>query len=340
MKRKLSKIPYSSVSQWAEKIRAGDRGAIARAITYIESKNPLHSQLARELLQNLQLDGRPVHRIGIGGPPGAGKSTLIDALGLKAVESGKKLAVLALDPSSAVGKGSILGDKTRMNSLSTHPQAFIRPSPSWGGGGVHPKLRELFAIFEAAQFDWILVETVGIGQSETAIASLVDTVVLVVLPNSGDELQGIKRGILEVTHIIAVNKADGPFLKEAQRTKRQLESALSYSMFQPGAADWTVPVTLVSAKEQTGISELFGEIERHWSFLHRTGLFRQMRRKQRKEWFRESLKESFFSILERSSHYRKKLENLELEIEEGKISPVSAAELFVSSIIKTPKSEE
>lgn len=237
-----------SVDEYVEGILAGDRPILARAITLIESLHPAHEQLGQEVLTRVLPHTGRAHRLGISGVPGAGKSTFIESFGSYLTGRGKKVAVLAIDPSSARTGGSILGDKTRMQRLSADPHAFIRPSPSAGSlGGVARRTREASLLCEAAGFDVILIETVGVGQSEITVADMVDFFLVLMIPGAGDELQGIKKGILEIADLIAVNKADGEGLQPARRAARQYEAALE--TVRPGTPGWKTPVLTCSGLE-------------------------------------------------------------------------------------------
>lgn len=252
-----------------DKLRAGDRRALARAITLVESTRDDDRALAEELLDAaLPFTGKTL-RVGITGTPGVGKSTFIEALGTRLCEQGESVAVLAVDPSSAVSGGSILGDKTRMDGLARHPRAFVRPQPSSGAlGGTAPHTRDALLLCEAAGFSVVIVETVGVGQSEAAVAELTDTFVLLVAPGGGDELQGVKRGVLELVDVLVVNKADGPLVDEAARTRDDYERGSR--MFIRSLAGWRVPVLLASAREGTGILEVWQAVKAHREALEST----------------------------------------------------------------------
>src|SRR4051795_353991 len=238
----------SPVSELAAAIRGGDRAALPRAITLVESTRPDHREQAQQLLLELMPEAGTAMHVGITGVPGVGKSTAIEALGMSLIEQGHRVAVLAVDPSSTRTGGSILGDKTRMARLAVHPDAYIRPSPTSGTlGGVAKATRETVVLLEAAGYDVVLVETVGVGQSETAVANMVDTFVLLTLARTGDQLQGIKKGVLELADAIAVNKADGPHERDARSAARELAGALR--LMHGKDAFWTPPVLSCSARE-------------------------------------------------------------------------------------------
>lgn len=270
-----------------EKIVSGDRRALARAITLVESKNPVHQEKAFALLDALlPYTGKAV-RVGISGTPGVGKSTLIESLGVWLIAQGKKVAVLTVDPSSMISFGSILGDKTRMPKLSTDDRAFIRPSPSLGAlGGVTTSTREAMLICEAAGFDVIMVETVGVGQAEFSVAAMVDTFVLLMQPGSGDELQAVKKGILELVDIAVINKADGVFKKLADQSSR--EYLRSMASLKGKNQTWRVPVLKTSAILNQGIEELWKAIERHRALLIQEDILEKKRQVQIELWFLES----------------------------------------------------
>ncbi|MBY0398895.1 methylmalonyl Co-A mutase-associated GTPase MeaB [Myxococcota bacterium] len=264
-------------------IRAGDRRAIARTITRIESTLDADRDLGQAILDALVSESGRAIRVGITGPPGVGKSTFVEALGLLLVEQGKRVAVLAVDPTSPVTGGSILGDKTRMERLSLRPEAFIRPSPSGGSlGGVAHRTREVMLLCEAAGFDVVLIETVGIGQSEVAVASMVDFFLVLLLPAGGDELQGIKKGVIELADALVVNKADGAMAMQADRTRQDYAGALS--MLRRGADGWQPRALCASALESRGIVEVWQGILEHRALMEGSGRLEARRRDQARAW--------------------------------------------------------
>lgn len=280
------------LNRLAEGVRAGKRASLGRAITLVESLLPDHRRQAQELLSRLQ-DPKRSPRIGFTGPPGAGKSSLIEALGTRLLEQDEtsRLAVLAVDPSSQISGGSLLGDKTRMEELARHPRAYIRPSPNGRTlGGVALRTLDAIRVCEAAGFDYVFVETVGVGQAETVVSELVDTVVLVALPGAGDDLQGIKRGIMENADVIAVNKADGERKKLAARALAHFHAALK--LLPSRTPGWPPPVLMVSALEQTGLDELAQALTRHFEFLMESG--RDWRSQQAGFWFEKAVEETIF----------------------------------------------
>src|SRR5690242_17052177 len=306
-------------------IRAGERAMLARAITLIESKRADHQKTARALVQNLlPLTGRAV-RVGITGAPGVGKSTTIDALGSDLTGRGHRVAVLAVDPSSARTGGSILADKTRMARLAADDNAFIRPSPSAGTlGGVAAKTRETMLACEAAGFDAILVETVGIGQSETAVADMTDFFLALMLPGAGDELQGIKKGLVELADMIAVNKADGDNVKRATTAAAEYRAALH--ILNPKSANWSPPVITYSALTGTGIAELWGQVTAHRERMEKTGEHAALRREQQVKWMWSMLNERVFARLRSDSNVRARLPAIEAAVAEGRLSAMLAVE--------------
>ena len=271
--------PALDVDALGAAVRTGDRRALARAITLVESARPADRAPARALVQALLPHTGRAMRVGISGTPGVGKSTLIDALGAELLARGKRVAVLAVDPSSPTSGGSILGDKTRMDALAASPQAYVRPSPSRGTlGGTAPHTREAMLVCEAAGFDVVLIETVGVGQSEAAVRDLVDTFVLLVAPGGGDELQGVKRGVLELCDIIVVNKADGVLEAQARETQRDYEQGSR--LFLRDANGWWVPVLLVSAAARRGLDTLWDAVERHRASAQASDAFERRRGEQ------------------------------------------------------------
>jgi LAO/AO transport system kinase len=319
------------VPSLAERLRAGDRAALARAITLVESRKPEHQQQARELVQLvLPYTGRAM-RVGITGVPGVGKSTTIDTLGANLVAAGHKVAVLAVDPSSSRSGGSILGDKTRMARLAVERNAFIRPSPSSGTlGGVAAKTRETMLLCEAAGFDVILVETVGVGQSETTVAEMTDFFLVLMLPGAGDELQGIKKGVLEIADMIAVNKSEGENRARAVRAAGEYRAALHIMM--PASQNWSPPVVLVSGLDNVGLDEMWAQVVEHRRRLEATGEFATKRRNQQVKWMWTMLEELLFSRLRSDAHVRALLPDLERRVAEGSLSPTLAVENIAAAL--------
>lgn len=276
--------------EFVEGILKGDITVLSRAVTLVESQVPEHQAIAQEVIEKCLPHAGNSRRIGITGVPGAGKSTSIDVFGLHVLRDGRKLAVLAIDPSSERTKGSILGDKTRMEKLSIHPNAFIRPSPSAGSlGGVARKTRETIVLCEAAGYNNIFVETVGVGQSETAVHSMVDFFLLIQLAGTGDELQGIKRGIMEMADGIVINKADGDNIDRAMLAKAQFQSALH--LFPPTTSGWMPEVLTYSGYYELGIKEVWEMIDRYFAYVKGNGFFEQRRMAQEKYWMYETIDE-------------------------------------------------
>ena len=309
----------------AKKIRAGDRAALARAITLVESKKPDHRAEAQELLRVLMpLTGKAT-RVGITGAPGVGKSTTIDALGTFLTEQGRRVAVLAVDPSSVRTGGSILGDKTRMQKLAAEERAFVRPSPAAGTlGGVAARTRETMLLCEAAGYDVVLVETVGIGQSEITVAGMTDTFLALMLPGAGDELQGIKKGLLELVDVVAVNKADGDNLPRARAAAASLKAALH--ILASGAGVEAPPVLTYSALNGAGIKELWQAVETHRARLVKTGELDAKRREQQVRWMWSLIEARIQERLRGDPKLKTKLPALESAVKEGKLPPALAAE--------------
>jgi LAO/AO transport system kinase len=309
-------------------VRAGDRASVARAITLVESARPDHQPPAQQLLADLLPFTGGAHRVGITGVPGAGKSTFIDTLGSNLIAAGHRVAVLAVDPSSARTGGSILGDKTRMTRLAAEEAAFVRPSPSVGAlGGVTGATREAVLIMEAAGYDIVLVETVGVGQSEYAVADMVDTFVLLALARTGDELQGIKRGILELADVVAVNKADGPDQVIAERAARELAAALRLLR---GAGDQPA-VLACSALTNTGLGDVWRAISAHHAHLAGSGELGDKRRRQLVGWTRALVRARLLARLDDPS-VRAVVERYEADVLDGMASPEQAASAIIAAV--------
>ena len=318
------------VDRYAQGVREGSRAVIARAITLVESTRPDHRALAQRLLLELLPDSGKAVRIGISGVPGVGKSTFIDAFGTMLTAQGHKIAVLAVDPSSTRTGGSILGDKTRMERLAVDPAAFIRPSPTSGTlGGVARATRESIVVMEAAGYDVVLVETVGVGQSETAVANMVDTFLLLTLARTGDQLQGIKKGVLELADIIAVNKADGPHEPEARKAARELAGALR--LIKGPNAPWTPPVLTCSAREATGIQDLWQRVEAHRHLLETTGTLEARRRDQQVDWTWALVQDRLLSQLHENPNVRAIVPALEQQVRKGTLTATLAAEQILTT---------
>jgi LAO/AO transport system kinase len=309
----------------ARGVRAGVRGVIARAITLIESRRADHQKAARRLVQDLLPETGKAVRVGITGVPGVGKSTTIDALGSFLTDKGHKVAVLAVDPSSARSGGSILADKTRMARLGSDPNAFVRPSPSSGTlGGVAAKTRESMLICEAAGYDVVLVETVGTGQSETIVADMTDFFLVLMLPGAGDELQGLKKGVIEIADMIAINKADGDNVKRANLAAAEYRGALH--ILTPRSEHWHPPVLTYSALTGTGMETLWQKILDHRTAMNASGEFAARRREQQVKWMWSMLEQRMMARLRADPTIRAKVKKIEAEVAEGRITPAVAAE--------------
>jgi LAO/AO transport system kinase len=319
------------IAKLARAIADGDRATLARAITLIESKRTDHRRTAHNLVQELLPRTGQAVRVGITGAPGAGKSTTIDALGTYLTGKGHKVAVLAVDPSSTRTGGSILGDKTRMARLSTDPMAFVRPSPSSGTlGGVAAKTRETMLLCEAAGYDVILVETVGIGQSETAVADMTDFFMVLMLPGAGDELQGIKKGIVELADMIAVNKADGDNIKRARAAAGEYRAALH--ILTPRSTNWSPPVITYSALTGQGIDELWGKVIVYRETMTASGELAARRREQQVKWMWDMLEERLFAKLRGDPAIKGKLKQIESGVADGRVAPTLAVEQIAALI--------
>jgi LAO/AO transport system kinase len=306
-------------------IRTGDRAVLARAITLIESKRPDHQNAARALVQELLPETGKAIRVGITGMPGVGKSTTIDALGTFLTGGGHKVAVLTIDPSSRRTGGSILGDKTRMARLVNDPKAFIRPSPSAGTlGGVAARTRETMLLCEAAGYDVMLIETVGIGQSEITVADMTDFFLVLMLAGAGDELQGIKKGVLELADMLAVNKADGENIKRAKAAAAEYRAA--FHILRPRSPTWSPPVRTYSALTGDGIPELWEQVEAHRERLTASGEHAERRREQQVRWMWTMLDDRLTSRLRSDATLRSRLRTLEASVAEGTLSPALAVE--------------
>ena len=306
---------------YVDGVRGGDRAILARAITLIESEQPAHAELAQEVLGALLPETGGAYRVGISGVPGAGKSTFIDALGTMLTSRGHRVAVLAVDPTSSISGGSILGDKTRMSTLSNDPKAFIRPSPTSGTlGGVARKTRETILLCEAADFDVVLVETVGVGQSETIVAGMVDFFLVLLIAGAGDELQGIKRGILEVADMLAINKADGDNLPRATRAQASYQGALR--LMRAGSVP---PVVTCSALEKTGLRELWALVVESRGDLEASGEFQQKRQAQQVQWMWDMVEDGLRRALHGDPDLSALIRKLEGAVGDGHATPSAAA---------------
>jgi LAO/AO transport system kinase len=310
-----------------------DRALLGRALTLVESNLPGDRRRAQELLTALLPATGGAHRIGISGVPGVGKSTFIESLGCRLVERGRRVAVLAVDPSSSLSKGSILGDKTRMEKLAASDDAFIRPSPTGGSlGGVARKTRESMLVCEAAGHDVVIVETVGVGQSETAVADMVDCFVLLMLTGAGDELQGIKRGILELADVVAVNKADGSNAAAAAHVRSELERALEL-VRPPGDDGWQPRVVTTSGQSGSGLDELWAIIEEHRTELSASGELERRRRRQLLSWLWSLVDEGLRLAVREHPRVAASLPGLEADVLEGRTTPTVAAERVLEAFV-------
>ena len=313
------------IADYVEGVKAGDRSILARAITLVESTKAEHRALAQTVLQDLLPATGQAIRLGITGVPGVGKSTTIDQLGINLIEAGKKVAVLAVDPTSKRTGGSILGDKTRMTRLAQSANAFIRPSPTSGTlGGVARKTRETMALAEAAGFDVIIVETVGVGQSETTVADMVDFFLVLLLAGGGDDLQGIKKGIIEIADMIAINKADGDNVARAEAAAAEYRAALS--ILTPQSATWRPPVVTISGRTNLGLDTLWAQIEEHRQKTTATGEFAERRRTQALSWMHDMLEDRLMEALRSNPRVAEALPGLEDDVRHGRLLPTLAVE--------------
>lgn len=325
-----------SVEELTDGILKGDVTLLARAITLVESTNPEHLQKSYKIIENCLPYASGSIRIGITGVPGVGKSTFIERFGTVKTSQGTKVAVLAVDPTSSLSKGSILGDKTRMPELANDPMAFIRPSPSGDSlGGVARKTRESIILCEAAGYEIILIETVGVGQSETAVHSMADFFLLLKLAGAGDELQGIKRGIMEMADAIVINKAEGANLKRAQIAKSDFERALH--LYPPKENGWTPKVLTCSAMENQGIKEIWDIIDEYLELSRSNEGFKNKRKEQNKYWFMQTVENLVTQQFYGDKRIQKQLESLTEQVESSKISPFRAAEELLKNYGKELK---
>ncbi|MBW6514487.1 MAG: methylmalonyl Co-A mutase-associated GTPase MeaB [Candidatus Syntrophosphaera sp.] len=311
-------------------VKSGNRTLLAKAITLIESNSPKHFEAGQDLIRRLLPDSGGSVRVGITGVPGSGKSTFIESFGLWLLERGHKLAVLAIDPSSSLSKGSILGDKTRMEQLSRHPDSFIRPSPTGGAlGGVARKTRESIILCEAAGYDIILIETVGVGQSETTVRSMVDFFLLMQIPGAGDELQGIKKGIMELADLIVVNKADGENVQAAELACQELNNALHY--LRHATKGWNTKALTCSAIQRTSLKEIWAAIEKFVDQGRTSGVFEARRQTQVSEWFESLLTEAVLNRFHNDPDIQKRLPVLREQVEQGNLPAVLAVKKLLET---------
>lgn len=312
-------------------VLAGDRAVVGRAITLVESRSPMRRRQAQGMLQRLLPHTGQAFRVGITGVPGVGKSTFIEALGQNLIAAGRRVAVLAVDPTSSRTHGSILGDKTRMAKLAADPAAFIRPSPSSGSlGGVARATRETMAVMEAAGHDVVLVETVGVGQSETAVADMTDFFLALMLPGAGDELQGIKKGLLEIADMIAVNKADGDNRDRANAARREYAAALH--IMAQADPDWAPPVVLCSGLKNEGLDALWAEVERHREIMTGSGAFERRRRDQQARWMRAMLEDRILAGHLEPATAREGLAAADAAVRAGRITAPQGVEQVLAAI--------
>jgi len=322
-----------SITDLVEGVRSADRASLGRAITLIESSLPDHRASAQELLSQLLANPGSAHRVGITGVPGVGKSTFIETLGETLTSKGHRVAVLAVDPTSTRTGGSILGDKTRMSSLANDDAAFVRPSPTAGElGGVTRMTRETILLCEAAGFDVVLVETVGVGQSETAVADMVDFFLVLMLPGAGDELQGIKKGILELADMIAVNKADGNNAQRAAAAAREYQIALHLTA--PASPHWKPPVLTCAGLTGEGVETLWSHVEQHRRLLSESGDLERRREEQRVRWMWSMLDDRLLEALRTHPEVGKLLPELESQVRSDVTTPVSAVNTLIKAFLQ------
>jgi len=319
-----------TLEDYVEGVLSGNRAMLGRTITMVESRNPAHQELAQEILLRLLPHSGQAHRVGITGVPGVGKSTFIETFGCNLTRDGHKVAVLAVDPTSTVSGGSILGDKTRMADLSADPNAFIRPSPSSGTlGGVTRTTRETMIVCEAAGFDVILVETVGAGQSEVAVADMTDFFLVLMLPGAGDELQGIKKGVLEIADMIAVNKCDGENDLKARQAAVHYRNALK--IMTPTSANWQPPVLMCSGLKNMGLDALWEKLCEHRDTLTGTGKLPAKRRFQQVHWMWQMLEDRLMTRLKSHPQVKQQLKSVERDVADGHLTPTLAVSRLLSA---------
>jgi len=337
--RKNESVSEQDTAVLADGVLEGNRRALAQAITLIESTRNDHRAAASALLERLIPYAGKSMRLGISGVPGVGKSTFVEALGNHVIDAGHRVAVLTVDPSSAISGGSILGDKTRMELLSRRSEAYVRPSPAGKTlGGVTRRSREALILCEAAGFDVIIVETVGVGQSETRVADMTDMFVLLLLPGAGDELQGIKRGIMELADLILINKSDDNLVKLAGQAAAEYRSALR--LLQPRFAKWKVEVQCCSARDGVGIAEAWEVVLRHHEMLDATGEFQTRRAAQARDWMWSDVNDNLVTALQSDPEVRKQIPALEAAASEGRIPPTIAARQLLEIFLKRRKKQD
>ena len=321
-----------AVALYRDGVRRGDRRLLAKTITLLESRRPDHAALGQAVLEELVAETGGAVRIGVTGTPGVGKSSFIEAFGLHLTGLGRRVAVLAVDPSSPRSGGSILGDKTRMERLAQDPRAFIRPSPSGGSlGGVAHRTRETLLLCEAAGFDVVIVETVGVGQSEVAVASMVDFFAVLLQPGAGDELQGLKKGVLELADALIVNKADGELLDAARRARTAYRRGLE--LLRPASPNWRPPVLLVSARTGSGIEKVWETVLEHRRVLGASGELEARRREQARAWLWTLVSEGLERALREHPAVAREIPRLEAEVQERKTTPAAAARALLEAFL-------
>jgi len=326
-------LPLQPLSDLAAAIRAGDRRELARAVTLVESTRADHREAAERLVEALLPQTGAAMRLGISGPPGAGKSTFIERFGLDGLKRGRKIAVLAVDPASKRGGGAILGDKTRMTELSRAPRAFIRPSPGGDAmGGVARRTRETILLCEAAGFDTVIVETIGAGQSETTVAQMTDMFVLILPPAAGDELQGLKRGVVELADMVLINKADGELLDHANRSAADYTNALR--LIRPLVAGWDVPVRAISALSGAGIDGVWDDVGRFRTALEASGQWTRRRVEQARVALFTEIGDGLLTQFRTAPAVAARFPDIEREVKEGRRTPADGARELLKTFVE------